>query len=327
MGLCINMSSSVLYKPNTQENFLNSRQWWKSVRQIVVCFHTYHWGLVSFVKTSCESCCPYVCMSVSCTNNVVFFISPSLFGTTNHMHDISSIISSWEIMKRGTCDNSDTLVPLTVTGMSPWISLTGCIGSNIDDLALGPVDLMLVRGWELGLHHYGVLRPGLERQDEMTWLKLFFFPLCGSARRVHISYHPAVGAAGVLPVKLGYVLKRSVVGEKNNNCIRQNKRPKIAFQLRKDIELQFDGFQFISVFIRPVGLKTVRLWSSSKWSWFMIWLVYKADTTSITSATLQPFPGSINWWIWYWCDEDTQCAEVVQMKAVKQETSTTNHQV
>lgn len=29
----------------------------------------------------------------------------------------------------------------------------------------------------------------------------------------------------------------------------------------------------------------------------------------------------------YWCDEDTPSAEVVKMKAVKQETSTTNHQM
>ncbi|TNN58059.1 hypothetical protein EYF80_031731 [Liparis tanakae] len=44
----------------------------------------------------------------------------------------------------------------------------------------------------------------------MTRLKLLFVPLCGSSRRVHVSNHPAVGAAGVLPVKLGYVLKRSI---------------------------------------------------------------------------------------------------------------------
>lgn len=70
---------------------------------------------------------------------------------------------------------------------------------------------MLVRGWELSFHHDGVLRPGLQRQDEVTRLKLLFVPLCGSTWRIHISDHPAVGAAGVLPVKLSYVLKRSVV--------------------------------------------------------------------------------------------------------------------
>lgn len=48
----------------------------------------------------------------------------------------------------------------------------------------------------------------------MTRFKLLFVPVCGSAWRVHVSYHPAVGAAGVLPVKLSYVLKRSVVGKK-----------------------------------------------------------------------------------------------------------------
>lgn len=76
------------------------------------------------------------------------------------------------------------------------------------------MDLVLVRGRELGLHHDGVLCPGLQGQDEMTRFKLLFAPLCGSARRVHVSYHPAVGAAGVLPVKLSYILKRSIVGEK-----------------------------------------------------------------------------------------------------------------
>lgn len=32
--------------------------------------------------------------------------------------------------------------------------------------------------------------------------------------RVHVCDHPAVGATGVLPVKLGYVLERSVEGTK-----------------------------------------------------------------------------------------------------------------
>lgn len=100
------------------------------------------------------------------------------------------------------------------------IGLTGGVGANVDDLALGSVDLVLVRGWELRFHHDGVLRPGLQWQDEMTRLKLLFVPLRGSTWRVHVSDHPAVGAAGVLPVKLGYVLKRSIVG-KNNNSIRK----------------------------------------------------------------------------------------------------------
>lgn len=64
---------------------------------------------------------------------------------------------------------------------------------------------MLVGRRELRFHHDGVLRPRLQRQDEMTRLDLLFVP----ARRVDVGDHPAVGAAGVLPVKLCYVLKRS----------------------------------------------------------------------------------------------------------------------
>lgn len=91
-----------------------------------------------------------------------------------------------------------------------WITLTGGIGADIDDLALGSVDLVLIRSWQLGLHHDGVLCPWLQWQDEMTGFHLLFVPFCGSTWRVHIGYHPAVRAAGILSIKLGYVLKRSV---------------------------------------------------------------------------------------------------------------------
>lgn len=40
------------------------------------------------------------------------------------------------------------------------VSLTGGVGPDVNDLAFGSVDLMLVGRRELGLDHDGVLRPG-----------------------------------------------------------------------------------------------------------------------------------------------------------------------
>lgn len=99
-------------------------------------------------------------------------------------------------------------------------SLTGGVGADVDDVALGPVHLVLVGRRQLGLHHDGVLRPRLERQDEVTRFDLLLVALGGSPRRIHICYHPAVGAAGVLPVKLGHIPERSLVEEKRG----RNKR-------------------------------------------------------------------------------------------------------
>lgn len=93
-------------------------------------------------------------------------------------------------------------------------SLTGGVGADVDDVALGPVHLVLVGRRQLGLHHDGVPRPRLERQDEVTGFELLLVALGGSPRGVHICYHPAVGAAGVLPVKLGDIAERSVVESK-----------------------------------------------------------------------------------------------------------------
>jgi len=135
--------------------------------------------------------------------------------------------------------------------------LTGGVGANVDDLALGSVDLVLVRGWELGFHHYGVLRPGLQRQNEMTRFNLLFVSLRGSTWRVHVSDHPAVGAAGILPIKLGYVLKGSIVGKNNNST-----EMKGVFYVGPNCILLEDGrgdslshiFKiFINRFICPVG--------------------------------------------------------------------------
>lgn len=88
-------------------------------------------------------------------------------------------------------------------------SLTGCVGADVDDVALGPVHLVLVRRRQLGLHHDGVLRPRLERQDEVTRFHLLLLAIAGSPRSVHICNHPAVGAAGVLPVKLSHISEGS----------------------------------------------------------------------------------------------------------------------
>lgn len=58
----------------------------------------------------------------------------------------------------------------------------------------------------------------------MTGFHLLFVPFCGSTWRVHIGYHPAVRAAGVLSIKLGYVLKRSVrMDEKKRMVICRSK--------------------------------------------------------------------------------------------------------
>lgn len=93
-------------------------------------------------------------------------------------------------------------------------SLTGSVGADVDDVALGPVHLVLVRRGQLGLHHDGVLRPWLEWQDEVTRFELLLLAVAGSPRRVHICDHPAVGAAGVLPVKLRHILEGSFEEER-----------------------------------------------------------------------------------------------------------------
>lgn len=46
--------------------------------------------------------------------------------------------------------------------------LTGGIGANVDDLALGSTNLVLVRCRQLSFDHDGVLGPGLQRSDQVT---------------------------------------------------------------------------------------------------------------------------------------------------------------
>lgn len=76
------------------------------------------------------------------------------------------------------------------------------------------MDLVLVRRRELGLHHDGVLRPGFQRKDEIARFTFKFVPFRRSMWRIHICYYPAIGAAGILPVKFGYILVGSFEGIK-----------------------------------------------------------------------------------------------------------------
>ena len=95
-----------------------------------------------------------------------------------------------------------------------WAGLTGSVGADVNDFALCAVDLVLVWRRKLGLHHDGVLRPGFQREDQIPWFDFVLVPFGRAMWRVHVCDHPAVGATGVLPVKLGYVLERSVEGTK-----------------------------------------------------------------------------------------------------------------
>lgn len=95
-----------------------------------------------------------------------------------------------------------------------WISLTGSVGANVNDFTLCAVDLVLVRRRELGLHHDGVLRPGFQRKDEIARFNFSFVRFRRSMWRFHICYYPAIGAAGILPVKFGYILEGSFEGIK-----------------------------------------------------------------------------------------------------------------
>lgn len=83
--------------------------------------------------------------------------------------------------------------------------LTGGIRANVDDLALGPVDLVLVGRGQLSFDHDGVLGPGLQRPDQVTGVLRLLAVIGGPSWRVHIGDLPAVGAARVLPVELSHV--------------------------------------------------------------------------------------------------------------------------
>lgn len=83
--------------------------------------------------------------------------------------------------------------------------LTGGVGANVDDLALGPVDLVLVGRRQLSFDHDGVLGPGLQWSDQVTGVLRLLSVIGGPRRRVHVGDHPAVGATRVLPFELRHV--------------------------------------------------------------------------------------------------------------------------
>lgn len=86
--------------------------------------------------------------------------------------------------------------------------LTGGISANVDNLALGPVDLVLVGCRQLSFDHDGVLGPGLQRPDQVTGVLRLLAIIGGPGRRLHVGDPPAVGAARVLPVELSHVRVR-----------------------------------------------------------------------------------------------------------------------
>lgn len=82
--------------------------------------------------------------------------------------------------------------------------LTGRAGQDVDDLALGSVRLVLVRGGQLGFDHDGVLGPRLQRPNQVSWV-FRLLAVHGARRRLDVSDGPAVRAARVLSVKLCHV--------------------------------------------------------------------------------------------------------------------------
>lgn len=82
--------------------------------------------------------------------------------------------------------------------------LTGRVGAQVDDLALGSVHLVLVRGGQLGFDYDGVLGPRLQRTDQVPGV-LRLLAVRGARRSIDVGDRPAVGAARVLPVKLCHV--------------------------------------------------------------------------------------------------------------------------
>lgn len=86
--------------------------------------------------------------------------------------------------------------------------LTGRVGPDIDDAALGSVHLVLVRGGQLGFDHDGVLGPRLQRSDQVPRV-ICLLAVRGARGRINISDCPAVGAARVLSVKLCHIPVRT----------------------------------------------------------------------------------------------------------------------
>lgn len=88
--------------------------------------------------------------------------------------------------------------------------LTGRASSHVDDVALRPLDVFALHLQHDGLHEDGVLGPGLQLLQAHVRVAA---PVLG---QIHVHHVPAVGAAAVLPVKLGDVLERT--GEDKPKC-------------------------------------------------------------------------------------------------------------
>ena len=66
------------------------------------------------------------------------------------------------------------------------------------------MDLVFVRGRQLGLDHDGVLSPGLQRSDQVA--RLLLLPVFGGTGWwIHVRDQPAVGAASVLSIELSHI--------------------------------------------------------------------------------------------------------------------------
>ena len=92
--------------------------------------------------------------------------------------------------------------------------LTGGVGADVNDLALGSVNLMLIRCRQLSFNHYGVLGPGLHRSDQVPRV-LHLLAFGGTGRSLDIGNRPAVRATRVLAIKLGHVPIRPGADGKN----------------------------------------------------------------------------------------------------------------
>lgn len=85
----------------------------------------------------------------------------------------------------------------------PRRQLTGRTSAHVDDVGLRPLDVFALHLQRDGLHEDGVLGPGLQL------LQAHVGVAAAVLGQVHVHHVPAVGAAAVLPVKLGDVLERS----------------------------------------------------------------------------------------------------------------------
>lgn len=92
-----------------------------------------------------------------------------------------------------------------VSRVCGFLELTGGIGTDVDDLAFGSVNLVLVRCGQLSFDHNGVLGPGLQRSDQVPRI-LCLLAVRGTGWRVDISDRPAVRATRVLSIEFRHIL-------------------------------------------------------------------------------------------------------------------------